>query len=205
MERLPKTSDSRRTAGYHQLLTSVDPYAPRGFQFKGQYLTPGASFDVLDLPRPAVMIESVGSVRIAPERLPRSFRHLYVLWRFDFDRREWIEVLRTYAEGSAWTLDLAPVAYRLLHPQPEAAAETAAAPLVDGIAGLLTDQLATMSRELRCYVLAGLDQWLANEIVKTMAALTVLRVGEGAEARYPRLGSHFGEEPAVRRPRTSFF
>jgi hypothetical protein len=39
-------------------------------------------------------------------------------------------------------------------------------------------------------VVAALDQFVACEIVKVSRELTVLKLGEGKKARYPRVGTH---------------
>lgn len=199
--RLPRSSPSRRTPGFHRLLTSVDLYAPAGLQFSGQLLSPGAEFKVSDLPAPAVLLESAGSVRVAPQRSRYSFEHLWVLWRFDFPTEQWIEVVRMTATDASWTTHVAPIAYRLLHPVPIEPAEERAAPAAEQLATFIRVEISKLSRDVRCYVLAELDRCIAQEIVAATRELSVrpMAIGEGQRA-YPRIGAHPSDEAGVLRP-----
>ncbi|MCU1325725.1 MAG: hypothetical protein JWN34_1095 [Bryobacterales bacterium] len=188
--RLPNSSERRNAGGWHQLLTSVDVHAPRGLQFRGQVLSPGAPFDPADLPRPAVVVENGGSVRTGKVLNSRySYSNLWVLWTFDFEKEEWREVLRAIDNTSGWTLSFAPAAKRLMQPgASEETIELDARPIAEQLAAAITTRLQIVPREVRCYVLAGLAEHVSREIVKVTDSLSIMKVGYGAEATYPVLG-----------------
>lgn len=129
---------------------------------------PGAPCDPETLPRPAVLLEDAGSVRIAAARSRYSFECLWVLWRYDFEAGEWVEVLRTTARDASWSLDFAPVAHRLLYPPAAASssAELRARPATEVLAGLIDEHLAAIPREVRCHVLAEIERHVARHIVR---------------------------------------
>ena len=166
--RLPDSAGSRSQRGHLRLLASVDLHAPTGLQFRGRLLRAGGRFDPDDLPRPAVLLEHAGSVRIAAAPSRYSWENLWVLWRFDFRTGSWVEVVRAVGRDSAWTTDFAPIAHRLLYPplQPGMAAELRARPVVEQLAGLIDEHLDGVTREVRCYVLAELERHVAGHIVR---------------------------------------
>lgn len=201
-ERFPRSSDRGR-GGHIKLLTSVDVYAPPGLQFEGQLISQGAPFDEGELPRPAVAIECAGSERLFPGRRRDAFSCLWVLWRYDFESHKWVEVTRTHNCDSGWSVDFAPIAQRLLHPEPRNA-EAEARPVTEQLAASITSELQRVSREVCCHVLAGLYQHLATEIVRRVDALSPRKIGYGKKARYPLIGAHDdGADPSVLRPRRS--
>jgi len=166
--RLPLTSVSRRDRGFLRLLTDVDVYAPPGLQFRGRLLTPGAALDVCQLPRPAVLIEYAGRVRVGKVTNSRhSFAAQWLLWRFDFDAGAWVEVIRSVSADAAWSVDFAPVALGLL--DAERMIDTSAdlaRPECERVTDRLSVELDSTTREMRCHVLAALDQYIATEIVR---------------------------------------
>jgi hypothetical protein len=204
VERLPRTSIGRQR-GFLHLLTRVDPHAPDGLQFSfSQLLTPGAIFDPASLPRPAVILEWAGSVRSSSDRRRGACRDLYILWQFNFDSLEWEEVIRVLGRADClWTREVALLAHRLLSPtEPPPAAEQAQH-VISEISGAIAARLDHVSRDVRCYVLAALDEYLAAEIVDVMRDLTVFRAGSGPGAYYPRLGAHRdAADPWTRRARS---
>lgn len=201
--RLPRSGSSRGAPGFHKLLTAVDLYAPNGLQFAGQLLSPGASFDVAALPRPAVLLENAGSIRTAAVRSRYSFSNLWVLWRFDFEACVWVEAARATSTDNSWTVHFAPIAHRLLNPYPAAGAEErAAAPIAERIATVIRVELDQLSREVRCYVLANLDRYIAQQIVAASADLTVRPIGGGEGTKvFPRIGAHSERESGILIPR----
>jgi hypothetical protein len=191
---LPRTSTSRNDKGFLRLLTAVDPHAPPGLQFRGQLLTPGASFDPASLPRPAVLLECAGSVRVEEGSGRYCFRHMWLLWRWNAERGEWIEVVRETSDSAEWTLNFVPIAVRLLRAEGDdlrradlGRAET------ERIAELIGEALGQLSRELACFVLAGLDAFIGSEIVRRSKPLTIARP-------YGRLGRHEDAPPGKLRP-----
>jgi hypothetical protein len=199
---LPRTAP-RGTRGFLRLLTAVDPSAVDGFQFQGQLLTPGARFDPADLPRHAVLLEYGGRVRISQCRSPKSFRDLWLLWSFDRPSGEWIQAAQMHGGDDAPIAEFAGIAHRLLHPTGEPSPVKRAQPVVEEIAGVIAAKLKAVGRDVRCYVVAGLDHYLAEEIVELMDELSVYkRKRSPRNPRYPRLGCHFGARgPALRRPK----
>jgi hypothetical protein len=166
-----RTSLSRADRGFLRLLTDVDVLAPPGLQFKGRVLMPGAEFDPASLPRPAVMIECAGSVRISEGRSRYCFRHLWLLWRYDFDLHEWVEVVRETSDSAEWTVHFAPIAQRLLSSdQNELRQRQTARVEIERLADFLTAALDELNRELCCFVVAGLDVFVAQQIVKRSGA-----------------------------------
>jgi hypothetical protein len=175
-----------------------------GLQFRGQLLTPGADFNPDNLPRPAVLIECAGSVRIKEGRSKYCFRCLWLLWRFDFETLEWIEVMRTQCDNATWTEYFAPIALQLLRPAPDGReALRAARPISTRLIDQLRAEFREMLSEVACCVLADLDNFIAGEIVARTRELQPVRKPMGKEAVWPRLGAHEGSEPgklqAVRR------
>lgn len=187
---LPRTSENRQDRGFLRLLTFVDREAPPGLQFDGQLLTPGAQFDPIALPRPAVLLEYAGRVRIAPARSRYSFAALWLLWRYDFDRSEWMEVVRTASDDS-WSYDFAVIAHRYLY-SALPAAEARAAPVAARIRELVDAELRRVHSDARCHVLAALDAYLSNEIVKTSRKPLYLAKPMGRA--YSRIGGALASE-----------
>lgn len=183
--RLPRTSESRRDPGFLKLITDVDVYAPPGLQFRcTQLLSPGAEFNPATLPRPAVLLEYGGRVRIAQPRSRYSFSSLWLLWRFDFETSEWIEVVRATSDDTAFSLDFAPIAKRLLDQEREHVSDRAR-PFSDRVVAAVGAELALMTREIRCQVLAALDQFVASEIDRHARAASGIRGSEPTKAGVP--------------------
>lgn len=170
--------------------------ASPGLQFRGrQLLTPGAECDPASLPRPAVLIEYAGQIRVGKQRSRYAFSSLWLLWRFDAEASRWVEVVRATANDATWSLDFAPIAKRLLDDgQSDRAAQNAQS-LSERVLGVLAAELAEMTKEVRCHVLAALDQFVAAEIVRTARPLTLHAVSVGDRRWYPRLGIHDGAGP----------
>jgi hypothetical protein len=137
-------------------------------QFRGQILAPRAEFDPATLPCPAVLLEDAGSVRIAAAHSRYSFERLWILWRFDTQTAEWSEIVRTTSRDASWTLDVAPIAHRLLYPPLAAgvSAEARSRPTTELLAAYIDEKLAAIPRECRAYVLAELERHLAAHIVR---------------------------------------
>lgn len=171
MPHLPSSSVSRSAAGHLRLLSAVDLYAPPGLQFRGKLLRPGAMFDPVDLPHPAVILECAGSSRTASAKSRYSFETLWILWAFDFAAGEWRESMRAHSRDSAFTLDFAPAAHRLLYTAPVPIAQDRVRPIVHRLALLIDEDLASVSTEERCAVLAGIETHIANEIVHAVARM----------------------------------
>lgn len=166
--RLPQSSKNRHNRGFLRLLSDVDVHAPLGLQFRGQLLTPGVPFDPADLPCPAVVLECAGRVRVAALVNSRySFESEWVLWRFNFEACVWVEVVRGVSPDAGWSMDFAPAAHRLLYANRTDAGAQRARSESERLTAQLDHELAAMTREMRCHVLAALDAYVANEIVRS--------------------------------------
>jgi hypothetical protein len=167
--RLPRSSP-RNALGSLKLLTAVDLAAPTGLQFVGRFLRPGAELDDADLPRPAVLLEDAGTLRTQPAHSRYSFDHLWILWRFDFMKGEWIEVVRGLARDASWTVDIAPIAHRLLHPPAgqvtSRSVEMRARPIVTELLSLIDGTLGEATREVQCVILAEIERHLGYRIAE---------------------------------------
>ncbi len=112
--RLPATSCRKGSIRFLKLLSRVAPVPWNAFEFQGWFLRPGGMIDIRELPEPAILLEGAGNVRVGPRA--RDWKASYLLWRFDRERGEWEEVARALGSSTEWTLDLAPIARRLLSP-----------------------------------------------------------------------------------------
>src|SRR5690242_7481374 len=92
--------ENRRQHTHLKLLTRVDPDAPFNLGFEGRILWPGAQLPESELPAPAVVLEYAGPQGKAVRG--KSREHLYILWRYDYQERAWVEVARALAMGWEW-------------------------------------------------------------------------------------------------------
>ena len=138
--RLPRTG-GRSTGGtsFAKLLTYVDPEASTGFGFEGKILRPGTTVTETELwpdgyPPTPVLLE------YAPP-LPGHGRghnrgdQLYILWKFDREKNEWVELGRARSVSWEWAIDLRPLAVRALA---EARSVVAVLPNLVGIAARIS-------------------------------------------------------------------
>lgn len=170
MIRFPRSSLSRRDPGHLRLVSSVDLCAPAGLQLRGRFARPGSQVELDALPRPAVVLEDAGRIgdpaaKTLAERR-RSFASLWILWRFDFDALEWIEVIRAKANDASFLIDFAPIARRLLEGDGERVPATEARPAAARAICSIEEELAGVSGDAGCYVLAEVEVYLANQIVR---------------------------------------
>ena len=143
---------------------------------RGTLLTPGGAFEPADLPCPAVLLEYAGRIRVGDVPGSRySFAAQWVLWRFNFATSIWVEVVRAVSNDSGWTANLAPIAHRLLYAERTDNGAERARPESARITAALSTELAAMTSEMRCHVLAALDIYVANEIVRSAVRPLELR------------------------------
>lgn len=141
---LPRSSTRlEKHQAYLRIVTEIRPQSWGGVAFEGTIYAPGAVIDVGALPRPAVAIECAGPVGAWQRGKHREL--LYILWRFDVTRWEWIEIARTQALSWDWQLVFRDPAWRALHPRPD---------LVDVI---------KRSRDVGDELLATIDRRLESE------------------------------------------
>lgn len=187
MVRFPRSSTSRKSGGHLRLVSSVDLSAPAGLQLRGRFARPGSEIELEALPRPALVLEDAGRVcdpaaRTLAERR-RSFASLWILWRFDFDALRWIEVIRTTANDAGFSLDFAIIAARLFGGRSEAVHAAEARPVAARLIDALEAGLADVSCDAGCFVLAEIETYLANQIVRRIEARSA-RMIERAGARF---------------------
>ena len=152
---LPRSSTRfDRPYAHLKLLTRVRP-GPWGASFEGKILAPGALLADRDLGPHPVVLECVGPQ--GPGRPGRQREMLWILWRYDRVREEWVELARAQAVASEWTLALKGPALRALNPQP---------PLIDVLG---------QARHLADEIMERIDETLLpeGEDLQTMALATV--------------------------------
>lgn len=187
MVRFPRSSTSRNSGGHLRLVSSVDLSAPAGLQLRGRFARPGSEIELDALPRPAVVLENAGRVSdpaarsLAEHR--RSFATLWILWRFDFDALGWIEVIRTTANDAGFSLDFAIIAARLFEGRSEEVHAAEARPVAARLIDALEAGLADVSCDAGCFVLAEIETYLANQIVRRIEARSA-RMIDMAGARF---------------------
>src|SRR5581483_3862932 len=88
---LPRTSTRLQAPqSYVKVITGMKTEAWGATGFEGKIYSPGQVVDLDALPRPAVAIECAGPIGIYQRGKHRET--LYILWRFDVDRGEWVEI-----------------------------------------------------------------------------------------------------------------
>ena len=118
---LPRSAARRNSIAYLKLLRAVEMDTVwGGFCFEGLLLRPGETVPVDDLcpgpgwPEVPLLLECAGpgGTGWGHRRRPT----LYILWRYDPAAGEFREVARMASQNRDWTLDLGPIARRLLRP-----------------------------------------------------------------------------------------
>lgn len=116
--RIPRTCQSRNVLTYAKLLLRVYPER-RINAYEGKLLKPGAVIDETDLwpsaeyPAIPLLLEYAGtdgSKRDGSKRGHNRAHDIYVLWRYDQARGEWMELIRAVSEGADWIEHLKPIA-----------------------------------------------------------------------------------------------
>lgn len=106
--------------GYAKLLLRVYPrrYGQDGKDpFDGQLMKQGAVIEQhelwpsADYPSTPILLEYAGTDRQLPYRPGRLANSIYILWRYDLVRCEWVEVTRALAKDAGWLVQIVPVAY----------------------------------------------------------------------------------------------
>jgi len=154
---------NRKYHTYVKLLTHVDPHATRALGFEGRLLWCGArvASDQLS-PRP-VVLEHAG-----PEGNQKPRQHLWILWRYDWQARAWIDIARARDPDWGWAIALRSVAIREL----ETPLRPNVIPTVSGgrLAGELLAQadtrLADEPLEVQAAALDAMYTGLAGRIVR---------------------------------------
>ena len=160
--RLPVSSSRRSAIRFIKLLERVDQKPMNGFQFGGRFLRPGALISEADLPQRAVLLEGAGSEGSGR----RDSKYLYILWQFDWGRREWVELARVWAECWEWAMELGPIAQRALEPvQPVPDVRRAA----ERLSAVIQREMAAFEEAQRAQLAAVLHDRFATHIAAAAA------------------------------------
>jgi hypothetical protein len=137
-----------------------------GDVFEGRRLRPGSNlpeselWDTLGRSCAPLLLEYAGSDRSGHGH--KRSQHLYILWSYDPERHDWLELARTSAEGVEWVDVLRPVALRhLAGSAPKGGAATAGA--TSRVLTVLETELETLDTDGRCNLLGNVwEQFLAR-------------------------------------------
>lgn len=109
---LPNTLPGNRKYYTHiRLLTRVDPYASGALGFEGKLFWCGARVSSDQLGERPIALEYAG-----PDGKQKPREHLWILWRYDWQTRTWINIARAIAYDGSWAIVLRPLAVRELAP-----------------------------------------------------------------------------------------
>jgi hypothetical protein len=102
---LPNTCpENRRHHTHLKLLSHVDPDAGHNLGFEGRVLFCGCRLPETELPARPVLLEYAGPQ--GQWKRGKQRYHLYILWRYDFQQREWVEICRDQSIGWEWALTI---------------------------------------------------------------------------------------------------
>ncbi len=114
--RLPNTCpENRRSFTFVRLLTEVQTDAWSGAGFEGQLYAPGTRLPAEDIGTHPVLLEFAGPQGTWARKKKRAY--LWILWRYDWEIKDWMEVARATAHGWEWALILRGPAIRALAPR----------------------------------------------------------------------------------------
>src|SRR5437660_46024 len=100
---LPNTCPENRKHHTHlKLLTSVDPLAEHNLGFEGRVLWPGTRLAETEISPRSVVLEYAGPQ--GQWKRGKQRPHLYILWRYDPERRDWIEIAQAQAIDWSWAV-----------------------------------------------------------------------------------------------------
>ncbi len=128
--RIPRSSSRNVKGTFAKLLVRVQADASTGFGWEGTPVRPGSLIEWSELwptpqhPRVPVLLECAGSVDPRDGAAnKRSWPCLFVLWKFDLDQKDWIELARSASLTWTWAIDLRPIAMRAIEESQGAAVE----------------------------------------------------------------------------------
>jgi hypothetical protein len=119
MVRVP-CSSTRKSQRWAILLTRVDAEVKFVSGYEGTPIRPGSLIPVNDLwptaehPRIPVMLEFAGHPHPFSGPRRRSQPDTRLLWRFDVEKLEWLELARVTALPGEWDFDFRPIALRAM-------------------------------------------------------------------------------------------
>ena len=170
---LPSSSPTRRGrhTSFTKLLYRVDPQVLNGFGFYGKICRPGARIPESDLwptdeyPARPVLLEYVSQAGRGRRghQTDQSEGALYVLWTYDREARDWIELGRATGVSTEWVITLQPLALNALTPQkPQARADVSA--IASRIVSFLDGELTQLAAEERQQILDVVHNQLASRM-----------------------------------------
>jgi hypothetical protein len=112
--RIPQSRLSRRDMDYARLLVRIYPRRTMANAFDGVLLKPGSLIDEAALwptpeyPETPILLEYAGNDHTG--RGHRRSNDIYLLWRYERDRKCWVELVRTTSQGAEWIEHLKPIA-----------------------------------------------------------------------------------------------
>lgn len=170
--RIPFSSRRECKDTYGLLLTRVDPEANCGFGFEGTIVRPGKNIPWSALwptpahPRIPILLECAGSTK--PGWGKRTEPTVYILWRFDLDRKDWQELGRSSSRDWTWAIDLRSVAVRALEESLGTAVEIYGdfEAVTNRLDHLLTFELAKIPKTERLRAVGFLYDQFCSRIVR---------------------------------------
>jgi hypothetical protein len=147
---------------YAQLVSRVYPRRMAFNAFEGTLLKPGALIDEAELwPTPdypviPLLLEYAGNDSSGWGH--RRSKDIYLLWRYDCARHEWIELVRCVSEATEWLDHLRPVALMQLARNAPPADPSSAASISARIIGALDQELERLDGEDRHLVMSFVYQ-----------------------------------------------
>jgi hypothetical protein len=113
--KLPRTAPRSEKLTYIKLIHHIRPLG-FGLAFDGPILCPGALASRGTLGERPVIVECAGRCKIGRNGENHRSEYLYLLWRYDYAREEWIELGRARAADWTWSLALRELAIEALRP-----------------------------------------------------------------------------------------
>jgi hypothetical protein len=157
--RLPKSSPRKYRAYYSTYIRLVRRVKAKeyGLIFEGPLLAPGALAKPEVLGASPVIVECAGPV----ERVRGShhWEYLYIAWRYDYEREDWIELGRARAADWTWVLALREIVIAALPRVPlvDVQAESERiAEKVDGVLGAELEDAVLPVRQRSLWLLHGM-------------------------------------------------
>jgi hypothetical protein len=167
--KLPRTSNSQGLS-YAILIHRICPQRSMGDVFEGRRLRPGATLPETELwptadhPETPLLLEYVGSDRSGSGH--RRSQHLYILWQYRKDLREWIELARTRAEALEWVEVLKTAAMRHVSAASTIPARSGAASATSRVLTVLEYELETLAVEDRRNLLGLLYEQFTARLIR---------------------------------------
>lgn len=164
---LPNTCpENRRHHTHLRLLSRVDPGAPGAVAFHGRLLWPGVRLAASELGERPVVLECAG-----PQGHWKNGRHrdvLWILWRYDWPLREWIEIARARSLDASWAQVLRePAIHALAAPVPEQSDLVSRGRDVAGeLLAAIDERLGPERAEVRNVVLTTIYDQMAGRIAR---------------------------------------